>query len=73
MLAFKQEMAQTLADVLLRRAMVAFNSRAGLDAVDNAAKICQTYLGWDAQRAAAEVTAYRKYIERFWPRELVQK
>ena len=70
MLAFQQEMAQTLADVLLRRTMVGLGPGVGLDADENVAKFGQKYLGWDDRRAADEVAAYRTYIERFHPREL---
>jgi glycerol-3-phosphate dehydrogenase len=69
-LALQQEMAETLADVLLRRTMVGFGTSVGLDADENAAKVAQKYLGWDRQRAEEEVAAYRRYIERFHPRQL---
>jgi glycerol-3-phosphate dehydrogenase len=69
-LALQQEMAETLADVLLRRTMVGFGTSVGLDADENAAKVAQKYLGWDRQRAEEEVAAYRQYIERFHPRQL---
>jgi glycerol-3-phosphate dehydrogenase len=69
-LALQQEMAETLADVLLRRTMVGFDSSVGLDADENAAKVAQKYLGWDRRRAEEEVAAYRQYIERFHPRQL---
>ena len=67
-LAFEQEMAQTLSDALLRRTMAGLGPRVGLDADENAAKLAQKYLGWDSQRAGDEVAAYRRYIERFHPR-----
>jgi glycerol-3-phosphate dehydrogenase len=70
-LAFQQELAQTLADVLLRRTMVGLAPRVGLDADENAAQVAQKHLGWDDKRATDEVATYRKYIERFRPRELV--
>jgi len=69
-LAFQREMAQTLADVLLRRTLVGLGPRVGLDADENTAKFGQKYLDWDDKRASDEISAYRTYIERFHPREL---
>ncbi|HEX8140353.1 MAG TPA: glycerol-3-phosphate dehydrogenase [Pyrinomonadaceae bacterium] len=65
--AFRQELARNLCDCLLRRTMVGMNRAVGLDAIEGAARIAQKYLGWSQERAAREVTAYRKYIERFHP------
>lgn len=65
--AFRQELARNLCDCLLRRTMVGMNAAAGLDAIEGAARISQKYLGWSQERAAREVSAYRKYIERFHP------
>lgn len=65
--AFRNEFAQTLTDCLMRRTMVGFNSTCGLNAVDAAAKIAERHLGWTSERAAGEVAAYRKYVERFQP------
>ena len=63
-LAFKHELAQTLADCLLRRTMVGLNSSCGLDAVDAAARIAQKHLGWSDRRVAEQTAAYRKEISR---------
>ena len=72
LMSFQREMAETLADCLLRRTMVGMNSRAGLGADEAAAVIARKYLGWSESRADQEIAAYRKYIERFHPRKLVQ-
>jgi glycerol-3-phosphate dehydrogenase len=72
-LAFRQEMAQTLADVLLRRTMVGLGPSVGLDADQNAAQVAGQFLGWSDERAADEVTAYRKTIKRFRPRALARR
>ncbi|HBB86381.1 MAG TPA: FAD-dependent oxidoreductase [Blastocatellia bacterium] len=56
---FKYELAQTLADCLLRRTMVGLNSTCGLNAVEAAAGIAQKHLGWSASRVAQETAAYR--------------
>jgi glycerol-3-phosphate dehydrogenase len=62
---FEHELASTLADCLLRRTMVGFNSTCGLNAVEAAATVAQKYLGWSKDRVADEVSSYRKYVERF--------
>src|SRR5256714_280041 len=67
-MAFEHEMAQTLADCLLRRTMVGLDSFAGLDADEAAARIAAKYFGWSSDRAEEEIRAYRNYIERFHPR-----
>jgi glycerol-3-phosphate dehydrogenase len=63
--AFREEMAETLADCLLRRTMIGLNGSVGLDALGRTADIAQKFLGWDDERAAREVEAYRSYVERF--------
>jgi glycerol-3-phosphate dehydrogenase len=63
--AFHNEMAETLADCLMRRTMAGLNSQTGLDAVEAAARIGRRFLGWDAERASREVEDYRCYVERF--------
>jgi glycerol-3-phosphate dehydrogenase len=63
-MAFKHELAQTLADCLLRRTMVGLNSSCGLEAVDAAARIAQKYLRWSDRRAAEETEAYREEVSR---------
>jgi glycerol-3-phosphate dehydrogenase len=62
---FEHELASTLADCLLRRTMVGFNSTCGLNAVEAAATVVQKHLGWSKDRVAEEVSSYRKYVERF--------
>lgn len=71
LMAFQHEMAQTLADCLLRRTMVGLNALAGIGADEAAAQLARKYLDWTEERAAREVTVYREYIERFHPRSLV--
>jgi glycerol-3-phosphate dehydrogenase len=68
--AVQEEMATTLEDVLLRRTMVGLDDSVGLDAIDAAAYIARRHLGWSAERADAEVSRYRTYVERFKPRAL---
>jgi glycerol-3-phosphate dehydrogenase len=63
--AFQVEMAETLADCLLRRTMVGLNGQLGLDALDAASRVARRFLGWSEERAASEVESYKKYVERF--------
>lgn len=68
--SFREELAETLSDCLLRRTMVGFDRAAGLDAIEAAARIAQRYLGWSEERARLEIAAYREQIKRFRPRAL---
>lgn len=68
--SFREEMAETLSDCLLRRTLVGLNSAAGIGADISAARLAQKHLGWDERRAEREVTAYRNYMRRFHPRSL---
>jgi glycerol-3-phosphate dehydrogenase len=63
--AFREELAETLADCLLRRTMVGLNGRVGLDALERAARIAQKFLSWDDERVSHEVEGYRRYVGRF--------
>ncbi len=49
--AFRREMAQTLADVLLRRTMVGLGPRVGLDVDEAAAEVAAKHLGWSEEQA----------------------
>ncbi|MDP9485096.1 MAG: glycerol-3-phosphate dehydrogenase/oxidase [Actinomycetota bacterium] len=71
--AFRREMAQTLADALLRRTMVGLGPRVGLDVDEAAAGVAARYLGWSEERAEREVQDYRKYVERYRPRDFREK
>jgi glycerol-3-phosphate dehydrogenase len=68
--SFRHELAETLADCLLRRTMVGLNSFAGTDAVEGAARLARKFLDWDEGRAAREVEDYLGYVERFHPKKL---
>ena len=63
--SFQQEMAQTLADCLLRRTMVGLNSSSGIGADERAAAIAREYLGWSEARVQQELAAHRSYVKRF--------
>jgi glycerol-3-phosphate dehydrogenase len=62
--AFKHELAQTLADCLLRRTMVGLNSSCGLYAVEAAARVAQKHLDWSPDRVELEITNYRTQVSR---------
>lgn len=68
--AVKDEGAQTLADVLLRRTMVGLGPDVGVGADETAAVVAGRYLGWDVDRQMHEVMSYREYITRYTPRVL---
>lgn len=70
--ACRGEMAETLADILLRRTMVGLAAHAGVGPDHAAAEIAVTHLGWSKARAKRDVTAYRGYVERFRPRRLFE-
>jgi glycerol-3-phosphate dehydrogenase len=67
--AFREEMAQTLSDVLLRRTMAGYGPRVALDVVDAAAEVAVKHLGWEQERAEREAREYREWIERYTPKE----
>jgi glycerol-3-phosphate dehydrogenase len=67
--AFREEMAETLSDVLLRRTMVGYGPRVGLDVVEPAAQVAVKHLGWDEERAEREVREYKEWIQRYTPKE----
>jgi len=67
--AFREEMAETLSDVLLRRTMVGYGPRVGLDVAEPAAQVAVKHLGWDEERAEREVREYKEWIQRYTPKE----
>jgi glycerol-3-phosphate dehydrogenase len=71
--SFQQEIAETLADCLLRRTMVGLNSCLGIGADETAAEIAKRHLGWSETRVQEEVAAYRSYVKRFQPQSLRTK
>jgi len=68
--ALEAELAGNLADVLLRRTMVGLGRKAGLGADETAARVCREQLGWEDERARAEVVAYREGLRDMRPRDL---
>ncbi|HWV25529.1 MAG TPA: glycerol-3-phosphate dehydrogenase [Thermomicrobiales bacterium] len=71
--SFEQEYAKTLADVLLRRTMLALQPDAGLDVVDAAARIAAESQGWDEERMQREIQGFRDEIAEQLPREMMHQ
>jgi glycerol-3-phosphate dehydrogenase len=67
--SFREEFAQTMTDCLMRRTLLGLNSTAGLGALEKALAVARSFLGWDEERAIGEQDEYRKYIQRFHPRQ----
>ncbi|MEP6741975.1 MAG: glycerol-3-phosphate dehydrogenase [bacterium] len=63
--AFQHELAQTLADCLLRRTMVGLNSANGLNAVSAAARIARKHLGWSDGLLDEQLADYRNQVAQF--------
>ena len=62
--AVEQEYALTLADVLARRARLAFlNADEAAAAAPAAADVMAPLLGWSPAQRAAELTAFAKFVE----------
>lgn len=65
--AFEEELAQTLADCLLRRTMVGLSATVGIADDEAVARICKRYLGWSETRAKKEVVQYRRVVGQLLP------
>ncbi len=65
--ALDQEWAVDLIDLLQRRTMAGLSRDFGLRAAVNACQSLTRAGVWNAQRAAAELSAYRDYADRFRP------
>ena len=62
--SFEQEMAQTLADCLLRRTMIGLNGDLAAGDDELASNIGKRFLGWSEERAEREIAQYRNYVKR---------
>jgi glycerol-3-phosphate dehydrogenase len=65
--SFESELAETLADALLRRTMIGMGPDLGRGSVDAALGVCQANLGWSEERVEHERSDYLNYITRFNP------
>jgi glycerol-3-phosphate dehydrogenase len=66
--ALRHEQAHSLADILLRRTMSAYQPERGLDLVDTAAALLGTHADWSPERVVQEAAQYRATVERLLPR-----
>jgi glycerol-3-phosphate dehydrogenase len=62
--SFEHELARTLADCILRRTMVGFNSTLGMKAAEAAASVARKHLGWSETRVEQELARYQNAISR---------
>lgn len=60
--AIRHEFAQSLADVMARRTLLAFAPGHGLESVDAIADLLTSRFGWDAARRAAEIRDYETWL-----------
>lgn len=68
--AAREEAAETLADLLLRRTMVGLAGHCGVGPDEAAAEVAVQHLGWDRARAGQEIAEFRQFVERYRPRSL---
>jgi glycerol-3-phosphate dehydrogenase len=69
-IAFDEEFARTLADVVMRRTMVGYNREAGLTAAENIASVAVDTGRWSVDEGEAQLESFRDYMTRFVPRAL---
>jgi glycerol-3-phosphate dehydrogenase len=65
--AGREEMAQRLSDILLRRTMIAYGPSVGFGADEAALAVAGKHLGWTKTRQKKELAAYRDWIARYRP------
>ncbi len=70
--AVLHEGAETLTDVLMRRAMIGLGRSAGIGPDRAAAAVAGRHLGWEEDRAASEVEDFRRYMARYRPQGLAR-
>ena len=61
---YRHEFAVTMADVLARRVLLAFEPGHGFEVADRAAEILGERLGWDSERRELEIAEYRRWVSR---------
>jgi glycerol-3-phosphate dehydrogenase len=69
-IAFDEEFARSLIDVVMRRTMVGYNREAGLTAAERIAGLAADTGRWRVDEAEAQLEAYRGYMKRFLPRAM---
>lgn len=68
--SFEREHAGTLADVMLRRSMLALERDAGLATIEPASRLAALSQGWDEARREAEIRTFCDEIARQLPRAM---
>lgn len=66
--SFDHEYAVTLADVMLRRTMLAMDADAGLDTAEPISRIAQQIYGWSDEHRDAELAEFHRQIAKQLPR-----
>jgi glycerol-3-phosphate dehydrogenase len=66
--AVQEEMALSLADILLRRTMIAYGPHAGIGPDERILEVAGKELGWTKPRQLKELAAFREWIQRYRPR-----
>lgn len=69
-IAFDEEFARSLTDVVMRRTMVGYNREAGLTAAERIAGLSVDTGRWTVDEAERQLEAYRGYMKRFLPRAM---
>jgi glycerol-3-phosphate dehydrogenase len=69
--SFEQEYAGTLADVLLRRTMLAMDADAGLSVADSISHVAQEIYGWSDEQREAELAEFHRQIGKQLPKVLL--
>jgi glycerol-3-phosphate dehydrogenase len=67
--AVRDEMAESLADILLRRTMIAYGPHAGIGPDEQVLAAAGKALGWTKPRQRRELAAYRDWITRYRPKQ----
>lgn len=68
--SFEHEYAQSLADVMLRRTMLAMEADAGLAVAESMSYVAQEIYGWSDDRRSSELAEYHRQIGERLPRGL---
>lgn len=67
--SIEQEYATTLADVLLRRTMLAMDADAGMAVAESMSHVAQELYGWTDEKRDDELTEYHRQISERLPRK----
>ena len=70
--SFDHEFARTLADVMLRRTMLALDADAGLPLAESMSYVCQELYAWSDDTRRAEYDEYIRQISKQLPHALTQ-